>query len=140
LNTLYALTLEFTTGPFLFQGLEYHIVRNSADYSISAYSTMAESKVTFLLTVANGGLGAKIVPPFLASPYAAANKALFAVRSPSLASIVVRILNKAPSSKDHESHEIITTDLGALAGIRAAADEINYRVASGKAPLSRHSF
>ena len=101
---------------------------------------MAESKGTFLLTAANGGLGAKKVLQFLASPHAAASKDLFEVRNPSSASIVVRILNKAPSSKDHENHEIITIDLGALAVIRAAADEINYRVASGKAPLSGHSF
>ncbi len=95
---------------------------------------MADANGTFFLTGANGGLGANVVSQFLTSPFASANKGLFAVRNSSSAATVVQILKK---TEDQDAHEIIALDLGDLAAIRATAKDVNRRVASGDIPPIR---
>jgi NAD(P)-dependent dehydrogenase (short-subunit alcohol dehydrogenase family) len=96
---------------------------------------MAPSTGTVLITGANGGLGSAFVAGFLKSPYAATHTGLFAVRNPSTATTLQKIVTSAagPDSR----HEIISLDISTLASVRAGAQAINGRVASGALPPIR---
>lgn len=91
-------------------------------------------KGTFIITGANGGLGANLVSHFLKSLYAKDYKGIFAVRNPASAETLKKILAGSSSAKDHE---IITVDLSTLASVRNAAKDFNQRVASGSIPRIR---
>lgn len=91
-------------------------------------------KGTFIITGANGGLGANLVSHFLKSLYAKDYKGIFAVRNPASAETLKKILAGSSSAKDHE---IITVDLSTLASVRNAAKDLNQRVASGSIPRIR---
>lgn len=91
-------------------------------------------KGTFIITGANGGLGANLVSQFLKSPYTENYKGIFAVRNPASADTLKKILADSSSAKNHE---IITVDLSTLASVRTAAQDLNQRVASGSIPPIR---
>lgn len=95
---------------------------------------MASFKGTFVLTGANGGLGAATVTRFLASPEAQINKGVFTVRNPATAEAAKRALNESPHSA---RHEIVALDFSTLAGVRKGAAEINRKVESGELPPIR---
>ena len=91
-------------------------------------------KGTFIITGANGGLGAHLVSQFLNSTYATDFKGLFAVRDPASADTIKKILAGSSNANDHE---IIAVDLSTLSSVRTAAKNINQRVASGSIPYVR---
>ena len=89
---------------------------------------------SFIVTGANGGLGAATLSRFLASPESNTYKGLFAVRNPATAEAAKRALNE---SVHPARHEIIPLDISTLAGVRAGAEQINRRVTSGELPPIR---
>jgi NAD(P)-dependent dehydrogenase (short-subunit alcohol dehydrogenase family) len=95
---------------------------------------MAPSTGTVLITGANGGLGSAFAG-FLKSPYAATHTGLFAVRNPSTATTVQKIVPSAAGLSSR--HEIISLDISTLASVRASAQAINGRVASSALPPVR---
>lgn len=82
---------------------------------------------TFIITDANGGLGANLVSHFLQSHYAEDYKAISAVRNPASADTLKKILAESLNANDHG---IIAVDLSSLASVRTAAKDLNQRVAS----------
>lgn len=95
---------------------------------------MTTPKGTFILTGANGGLGAATLSRFLASSESSTHKGLFTVRDPSTASAAKAALKSSPHPT---RHEIFRLDISTLAGVRTSAAEINRRVASGELPPIR---
>jgi NAD(P)-dependent dehydrogenase (short-subunit alcohol dehydrogenase family) len=96
---------------------------------------MPSSTGTVLITGANGGLGSAFVSQFLKSPQAANHTGLFAVRNPSTATTLEKVVSS--TSNSHSRHEIISLDLSNLASVRAGAKAINERIASGALPPIR---
>lgn len=95
---------------------------------------MAAPTGTFIITGANGGLGAATISRFLASPEAETCKALFTVRNPARADTAKKILNASPHPG---RHELFPLDISTLAGVRTGAEIINRRVAQGVLPPIR---
>ena len=91
-------------------------------------------KGTFIVTGANGGLGAKLVALFLQSPYAKEYKGLFTVRDLASADTLKETLANSPNANDHEVRAL---DLGTLASVRTAAKDLNQQVASRTIPPIR---
>ena len=91
-------------------------------------------KGTFIVTGANGGLGAKLVAQFLQSPYAKDYKGLFTVRNLASADTLKETLANSPNAHDHEVRAL---DLGTLASVRTAAKDLNQQVASRTIPPIR---
>lgn len=96
---------------------------------------MAPSTGTVLITGANGGLGSAFVAGYLQSAYAAIHTGLFAVRNPSTATTLQKIVTGA--ARPDSRHEIISLDFSSLTSVRAGAQAINDRVASGALPPIR---
>ena len=95
---------------------------------------MTTPKGAFIVTGANGGLGAATVSRFLASPEAEIHKGLFTVRNPATAEAAKKALNE---SAHPAQHEIYPLDISTLAGVRGGAGEINRRVKAGDLPPIR---
>lgn len=95
---------------------------------------MALIKGTFILTGANGGLGAATVTRFLASPESQTNKGVFTVRNPATADAAKNALHGSPNPAQHE---IFPLDMSTLAGVRTGAAEINRKVRAGEFPPIR---
>ena len=91
-------------------------------------------KGTFIVTGANGGLGAKLVAQFLQSPYAKDYKGLFTVRDLASADTLKATLANSSNANDHEVRAL---DLGTLASVRTAAKDLNQQVASRTIPPIR---
>ena len=91
-------------------------------------------KGTFIITGANGGLGANLVAQFLQSPYAKDYKGLFTVRDLASANTLKETLANSPNANDHE---VIVLDLGTLASVRTAAKDLNQQVESRTIPPIR---
>ena len=96
---------------------------------------MSPTLGTFVLTGANGGLGRAIVAQFLSRPESSDYKGLWGVRDPAKAADLLQILNRIPHSA--ERHPVVKIDIGTLKNVRAAAADINERVASGALPPIR---
>ncbi|KAL8824249.1 MAG: hypothetical protein Q9191_005187 [Dirinaria sp. TL-2023a] len=95
---------------------------------------MASFKGTFILTGANGGLGAATVTRFLESPESQTNKGVFTVRNPATADAAKSALHGSPNAAQHE---IVPLDMSTLAGVRTGAAEINRKVKAGEFPPIR---
>lgn len=96
---------------------------------------MSSPKGSILVTGANGGLGSAIVANMLKTPdLASGYTGLYTVRKAATASQLQAALSKAPSGHKHETLEL---DLGSLASVKAAAADINGRVAKGALPPIR---
>lgn len=85
-----------------------------------------------LITGANGGLGKAFISKFIESPYGKTYHGIYAVRNPSSAPELQKVLTSA--SKDHH---LIPLDLSSLASIRATAKSLNQRVEAGELPAIR---
>lgn len=92
---------------------------------------MSTTRGTILLTGANGGIGGGIAKEILKSSYAITHETIYVVRDPAKAEWLKEILKHAP--KDHK-HDILPLDFSSLDSVRAFADGINKRVASGALP------
>ena len=95
---------------------------------------MVSTKGTFILTGANGGLGAATVTRFLASPDAQTSKGVFTVRNPATADAAKKALQGSPHPAQHE---IFPLDFSTLASVRTGAAEINRKVKAGEFPPIR---
>ena len=91
-------------------------------------------KGTFIVTGANGGLGAQLVAQFLQSPYAKDYKGLFTVRDLATADSLKEALANSPNASHHE---VKALDLSTLASVRTAAKDLNQQVASRTIPPIR---
>ena len=96
---------------------------------------MASTKGTVIITGANGGLGSAFVSQFLRSPQASAHTGLFAVRNPSTATTLQKVVSS--ESRPNSHHEILSLDISTLDSVRTGAKAINDRVASGALPPIR---
>lgn len=92
------------------------------------------AKGSILVTGANGGLGSGFVAQLLKSPYAKDYNGIYTVRNPNTAHELQTATQKAPES---HTFEILPLDLISLNAVRAAATDINARVASGALPPLR---
>ena len=90
---------------------------------------MASARGTVICTGTNGGLGSAFVKAFASSPEGSRYCGIYTVRNPSTAHDLNTALKRTPAS--HES-EVLGLDLSSLKNIRASADGINARVASGQ--------
>jgi NAD(P)-dependent dehydrogenase (short-subunit alcohol dehydrogenase family) len=90
---------------------------------------MAPLNGTVICTGTNGGLGSAFVKAFASSPEGSKYQAIYTVRNPSTAHYLNAILKHAPSN--HQS-EVLALNLSSLKDVRAAAENINARVASGE--------
>jgi NAD(P)-dependent dehydrogenase (short-subunit alcohol dehydrogenase family) len=96
---------------------------------------MAPAEGTILVTGANGGLGSAIARQIaqtleLSSKY----HSVFIVRNVDMAITLKDIVNRAPTSFNHDT---VSIDLSHLSSIREGAKAINARVADGSLPLIR---
>lgn len=89
---------------------------------------MAAPKGTILITGANGGLGSAFVSKLIKSPYGREYQGIYTVRNPSTAHDLQAVLKEAPATHIHET---LALNLGSLKDVRAAAEDINTRVANG---------
>ncbi|KAK8044697.1 short-chain protein [Apiospora rasikravindrae] len=91
---------------------------------------------TIFVTGANGGLGSAIVDRIVRDPTLAANyHSLYTVRNPQRAAAVQKVLQHAKATG--HSHDLVPLDLSSLASVRAAAADVNQRVATGTLPRIR---
>lgn len=90
---------------------------------------MAPLKGTVICTGTNGGLGSAFVKAFAASTEGSDHRAIYTVRNPSTAHDLHAVLKAAPAL--HKS-EVLALNLGSLKSVRAVAESINARVASGQ--------
>jgi NAD(P)-dependent dehydrogenase (short-subunit alcohol dehydrogenase family) len=84
-----------------------------------------------LITGANGGLGCAFVSEFINSPHAQSYDGIYAVRNPSTAHELSKVLS---SAKTPHSYELLPIDLSSLDSVRAAAVLLNRRVSAGEIP------
>ena len=86
-----------------------------------------------IVTGANGGLGSAIAARIVGTPELASKyHGIFTVRKAETATTLNGILKGAPSPG--HKHDVVALDLGRLASVRAAAADINKRVAEGSLP------
>ena len=90
---------------------------------------------SILITGANGGLGLAIVSRIVSSPLGRDYYGIYTVRNPATADSLNDILRRAAAQ--HHGHELVAADLSSLASVRAAASDINKRVAQGTVPRIR---
>ncbi|KAK8131471.1 hypothetical protein PG984_007909 [Apiospora sp. TS-2023a] len=91
---------------------------------------------SIFVTGANGGLGSAIVDQIVRDPTLAANfHGLYTIRNPQRAAAVEQVL-KGGGAGGH-SYDLVPLDLGSLASVRAAAADVNRRVAEGSLPPIR---
>lgn len=96
---------------------------------------MASTSGTVILTGANGGLAQGFLAQLLKSPHAPYIKGFYTVRDESKAKLLQESLKiQAPDSHDFE---VAVLSLSSLENVRAAAKDINERVASGVLPPIR---
>jgi NAD(P)-dependent dehydrogenase (short-subunit alcohol dehydrogenase family) len=91
---------------------------------------------SILLTGANGGLGSAIVAQVAHSQDLALHyHGIYTVRRAATATVLNGILAQ-PASRQH-AHSVVEVDLSRLSSVRAAAEDINRRVADGSIPPIR---
>ncbi|KAK7992872.1 hypothetical protein PG988_001666 [Apiospora saccharicola] len=90
---------------------------------------------SIFVTGANGGLGSAIVDRIVRDPTLAANlHGLYTIRNPQRATAVEKVLSQGVVG---HSYDLVPLDLGSLASVRAAAADVNRRVAAGSLPPIR---
>ncbi|KAK8018641.1 hypothetical protein PG991_007831 [Apiospora marii] len=91
---------------------------------------------SIFVTGANGGLGSAIVGRIIRDPTLAANyHGLYTIRNPQRATAVQKVLSQ--SAAGHYRHDLVSLDLSSLSSVRAAAADVNRRVAAGTLPPIR---
>ena len=96
---------------------------------------MAASKGTIVVTGANGALGNAIVGRVLKRPDLVSEyTGVYTVRKAATATQLQKTLRSAPSAHQHQTLDL---DLGSLARVREAAENINRQVSTGKIPQIR---
>ncbi|EEA23200.1 hypothetical protein EYB25_005941 [Talaromyces marneffei] len=91
------------------------------------------AKGTIVITGANGGLGSAVAKEIVSKPEFAAYHGLYLVREAAHAPALDSVL----ATNSMHPHEVLSTDLTDLDGVRKAAEAINLQVAEGKIPPIR---
>lgn len=93
------------------------------------------AKGTIIVTGANGALGVAIVGHITKRPELASNYVgVYTVRKAASATQLKKTLGRMPASHKHQA---VDMDLGSIANVRKAAEDINRQVAEGQLPPIR---